>query len=71
MCGFFFYQTVVTLRSTGSDVNKGFEPPLFEEAELGGGVRVTGTGGEGVVLHRYPEILAEAEGDFRKFSFLF
>ena len=34
-------QTVVTLRSIGSDVNKGLPPPvlpLLDEAELGGGV---------------------------------
>ena len=30
---------MVTLRSTGSEVNKGLLPPLFEEAELGGGVK--------------------------------
>ena len=33
----------MTLRSTGSDVNKGLEPPLFEEAELRGGGGVTAT----------------------------
>ena len=70
----------MTLRSTGSDVNKGLEPPLFEEAELrgGGGVTATfeGPGGttgdplEGDDLPLYPLILADANGDFLSFSIL-
>ena len=68
----------MTLRSTGSDVNKGFEPPLLDEAEFrgGGGVKATfgcpsGTTGdplEGEDLPLYPLILAEADGDFLSFS---
>ena len=47
MGDFFFRQTVVTLRSTGSDVNKGLLPPLLEEAELGGGVKAKFGGPDG------------------------
>ena len=40
-------QTVITLRSIGSDVNKGLPPsvlPLLDEAELGGGVMAESRG---------------------------
>lgn len=60
----------MTLRSTGSAVSKGLDPPLLEEAEvLGGGVTAIG-----LLLFaplRYPEMLAEADGDFLIASFLF
>ena len=61
---------MVTLKSTGSLVTSGLLLPLFEEAELGGGVRVAGAGGEGEAFERYPLIFAEADGDLRIFSLI-
>lgn len=43
----------MTLRSTGSDVNRAAELPLFDDAEFGGGVKALPVaGGEGEDLLR-------------------